>query len=99
MTLPPDLKKLILHANYFLRVDASLKFYLELKILVVSSNNISILPDNIFSSQRKLLKLKLSDNKKNIIRTFEAPNASLGQQSFTEDSERNIQEFRRIKKT
>ena len=63
MTLNPGLLKLILKYNNFHSVDASFKFYPELELVDLSSNQLVSIPDRSFSSQRRLVELVLEHNK------------------------------------
>ena len=63
MTLNPGLLKLILKYNNFHSVDASFKFYPELELVDLSSNQLVSIPDRSFSSQRRLVELRLEHNK------------------------------------
>ena len=63
MTLNPSMKILILKFNNFHSVDASFNFYQELEHVDLSSNHLVSIPDRAFSNQRKLLKLRINDNK------------------------------------
>lgn len=63
MTLNPSIKTLILKYNDFHSVDASFHFYPELQLVDLSSNQLVSVPDRAFTSQRKLIELRLGGNK------------------------------------
>jgi len=62
ITLNPNILSLILKHNQFKTVDASISFYPALRYLDISSNNIELLGDSVFSNQQELEELNLSDN-------------------------------------
>ena len=53
---------LILWENHFQTVDASLKLYPELTLLDLSFNQVMSVPARAFSSQKKLIELRMNDN-------------------------------------
>ena len=62
MTLNPSIKILILKYNKFHSVDASFNFYPELELVDLSSNELVSIPDRSFSSQRRLVELRMDSN-------------------------------------
>jgi len=63
MTLNPSMKTLILKYNNFHSVDASFKFYPELELVDLSHNQLVYIPDRAFSSQKRLIELRINNNK------------------------------------
>jgi len=63
MTLNPSIKTLIMRHNNFHSVDASFNFYPSLELVDLSSNHLVSIPDRAFSSQRRLVELRINSNK------------------------------------
>ena len=63
ISLPPDVRTLILKYNRFSSVDASINFYSSLELVDLSHNGLVSIPARSFKSQRALLDLRLNHNK------------------------------------
>ena len=63
ITLNPGIQRLQLQHNSIRAVDAALGFYAQLQYADLSHNQLISLPDRGFSRQKKLIELRLSNNK------------------------------------
>ena len=79
ITLNPMMRRLSLKDNSIKIVDASLNFYTQLEEVDFSGNLMEALPDRGFFKQRKLLDLRLDNNR---IRNITNSTAFVGLQSL-----------------
>ena len=79
ITLNPMMRRLSLKDNRIKIVDASLNFYTQLEEVDFSGNLMEALPDRGFFKQRKLLELRLDNNR---IRNITNSTAFVGLQSL-----------------